>query len=81
MFLICSSLPISILAMDLFPPQPGREVSDDELTALLASAVADGIRLHREADLLLATICAGYLVDRLRSAGLTVVDCRCAGPC
>jgi hypothetical protein len=60
--------------MDLFPSQPGREVSYDELTALLAGAVADGIRLPREADLLLATICADYLVDRLRLAGLTVVD-------
>ena len=66
--------------MDLFPPRPGREVSDDELTALLAGAVAEGIRLHREADLLLATICAGYLVDRLRLAGLTVVDHRCVSP-
>ena len=51
-------------------------MSDDELTALLAGAVADGIRLHREADLLLAAICAEYLVDRLRLAGLTVVDRR-----
>ena len=66
--------------MDLFPPQPGREVSDDELTELLAGAVADGIRLHREADLLLATICAGYLVDRLRLAGLIVIDRRYTSP-
>ncbi len=62
--------------MDLFPPRPGREIADDELTAFLARAVADGIRLHREADLLLANICAEYLVDRLRLAGLTVVDRR-----
>jgi hypothetical protein len=50
-------------------------VSDDELTAVLAAAIRDGKSgtMTRGAEVLLATICAEFLVERMAQAGLVVL--------
>jgi len=56
----------------LFPErQPS--VPDEEVIETLRAAVARAGRLPRSADLLLCGLCAQYLVDELRDAGLEVV--------
>lgn len=56
---------------DLFPlPSP---LPDEEIASVLHSAIARGIRRHREADLYLSGICAMHLANELRLAGLAVV--------
>lgn len=56
----------------LFPEAP-RFVPDEEVIATLRRAIARSGRLPRSADMLLCGLCAEYLVDELRGAGLKVV--------
>jgi len=48
-------------------------VSDDEVEAVLRTAIYSGGRLSRPADLYLSAVCARHLVDELQSAGLRIV--------
>ncbi len=52
---------------------PHDELSDEEIAAILRRSIAGAGRLPRHADVYLAGICAEYLVDALRAAGLLVV--------
>jgi hypothetical protein len=54
-------------------PEPQCVVPDEEVLATLRAALARSGRLPRSADLLLCGMCAQYLVDELRGAGLEVV--------
>lgn len=54
-------------------PEPQAAVPDEELAETLRAAIARGGRLPRSADLLLCGVCAEYLVEELRGAGLEVV--------
>jgi hypothetical protein len=52
-----------------------RLIGDDELAALLREAIAGGATgLARHADTFLATVCAEFLVARMRQAGLIVCE-------
>jgi hypothetical protein len=55
-------------------PEP-RPLSDDQAVAVIAAAIrgAGGRPLTREADLLLATIVAECLYDRLALAGVVLI--------
>jgi hypothetical protein len=61
------------------PPDPSlRELSDEELSDVLHEAInRGGTGLSRHADTFVATLCADYLVARMREARLTVYE---AGP-
>jgi hypothetical protein len=65
----------------LFDPRP--PVTDQEVIAAIRTAISNGGRLSRMADLYLCTVCAEHLVEELRVAGLEVVrvapECREAG--
>ena len=82
-FSVCS---ISMEQANLFPDFP-TPLTDDETVSVLRAAIGRGIRRSREADLYLTSMCARYIVDELRLAGLVVVrpppaklrDCCCAG--
>ncbi len=52
---------------------PHDELSDEEIAAVLRQSMAAAGRLSRHADLYLAGICAEFLVDGLRAAGLLVI--------
>ena len=56
----------------LFEP-PHEELSDEEVVAVLRQSIAVAGRLSRNADLFLAGVCAEYLVDSLRAAGLLAI--------
>jgi hypothetical protein len=56
----------------LFPDLP-TALTDEEIAGVLRAVIGRGIRGSREADLYLTSICARYLVDELRLAGLVVV--------
>jgi hypothetical protein len=58
----------ALLFPDLPPP-----LTDEEIVTVLRTALARGIRGSREADLYLSTVCAKFLVDELRLAGLAVL--------
>jgi len=53
--------------------QPHDELSDQEIADVLRQSIVSAGRLPRHADVSLAGICAEYLVDGLRAAGLLVV--------
>jgi hypothetical protein len=63
-------LPVDQLTLfpDLWPA-----LTDDEIAAVMRSALCRRGRLSRTADLYLAGQCAEHLVDELRIAGLDVV--------
>ena len=63
----------SAMIQDSLFPEPASAVSDDEVVETLRAAIARAVRLPRSADLLLCGVCAQYLVEELRSAGLGVV--------
>ncbi len=66
---------LTMIQGSLFPePQPS--VPDEEVVETLREAIARAGRLPRSADLLLCGLCAQYLVDELRNAGLDVVRAR-----
>ncbi|MCW3476272.1 hypothetical protein [Limobrevibacterium gyesilva] len=54
-------------------PEPQPIVPDEEVVETLRAAIARGGRLPRSADMLLCGVCAEYLVEALRGAGLEVV--------
>jgi hypothetical protein len=58
------------------PPDPSlRELSDEELSEVLHEAISrGGTGLSRHADTFVATLCADYLVARMREARLTVYE-------
>ena len=58
---------------NLFPEPHSAAAADEEVVETLRTAIARSGRLPRSADMLLASLCARYLVDELRSAGLKVV--------
>src|SRR5262245_5642762 len=51
---------------------PHEEPSDEEIAEVLLQAIAQAGTLPRHADIFLAGICAEYLVNGLRAAGLIV---------
>ena len=53
-------------------PSPHEELSDAEIVEVLRQSIANAGRLPRSLDVFLATICAEYLVDAIRHAGLIV---------
>jgi hypothetical protein len=68
----CSFYVPPMIQGSLFPAsQPA--VADDEVIDALRTAIARGGSLPRSADLLLCGLCARYLADELRAAGLEVV--------
>jgi hypothetical protein len=62
----CSLYVLTMEQEKLFPDLPN-PLSDEEIATVLHSAIARGIRRHREADLYLSGICARHL------AGFVVV--------
>jgi hypothetical protein len=56
------------------PPDPSlRELSDEELSEVLHEAISrGGTGVSRLADTFVATLCADYLVGRVREARLVV---------
>jgi len=54
-------------------PEPQPPVPDEEVANILRAAIARAGRLPRSADLMLSGLCAEYLVDALRFAGLEIV--------
>ena len=54
-------------------PEPRSTAPDDEVIEALQAALARAGRLPRSADLLLCGLCARYLLDELRGAGLDIV--------
>lgn len=69
MFALCSGV---MLQGSLFPePQP--TLPDEEVVEMLRAAIARAGRLPRSADMLLCGLCAQYLVEELRGAGMEVV--------
>jgi hypothetical protein len=56
----------------IFEP-PHEELSDEEIAAVLHESIAAAGGLSRQADLLLAGVCAEHLVDGLRAARLLVI--------
>ena len=57
-------------------PEPRPTAPDDEVIEALQATLARAGRLPRSADLLLCGLCAQYLLDELRCAGLDVVRTR-----
>lgn len=53
--------------------EPHPAVPDAEVIETLRAAIARAGRLPRSADLLLCGLCAEYLLDELRGAGLVFV--------
>jgi hypothetical protein len=53
--------------------EPHPMVPDQEMVEILQAAITRAGRLPRSADLLLCSLCAEYLFDELRSAGLEFV--------
>jgi len=58
------------------PPDPTlRELSDEELSEVLREAISrGGTGLSRLADTFIATLCADYLVARVREARLVIYE-------
>jgi hypothetical protein len=50
-------------------------VSDAELAAILSAAICDGKAgtMTRQAEVLLASVCADFLVERMATVGLVVM--------
>jgi hypothetical protein len=64
----------SMVQPSLFPfDDPPRELSDTELTDMVHGFIVRGMHLSREADLFLASLCAGHLVQQLRAEGVMAV--------
>jgi hypothetical protein len=57
-------------------PEPRTLVPDKEVVETLRAAIARAGWLPRSADLLLCGLCAQYLVEELRGAGLDIVRAR-----
>jgi hypothetical protein len=53
--------------------EPYEEVPDEEVASVLRQSIANAGRLPRNVDVFLAGVCAEYLVDGLRAAGLQVI--------
>ena len=70
--LVLSSSAIAATVPIMLFETPHAELSDEEVAAVLRQTMASAERLRRHADLWLAGICAEYLVDGLRAAGLIV---------
>jgi hypothetical protein len=54
-------------------PQPYAKVPDEEVASILRHSIASAGRLPRHVDVFLAGVCAEYLVDGLRAAGLQLI--------
>jgi hypothetical protein len=73
LFLSCSRRTgRTTIALMIFEP-PHEELSDEEIAAVLHESIAAAGGLSRQADLLLAGVCAEHLVDGLRAARLLVI--------
>ena len=75
----CDSTPVHVpimfltMAQGSLFPEPLSTAPDDEVIEALQAALARAGRLPRSADLLLCGLCARYLLDELRGAGLDIV--------